>query len=136
MTSYPASTSTLRFTTDRCPACDHTERLPLGPVRYGSNALVADSDASDLVRQLGRIELVECAACGFRWTDPQYSMELVLALYRQNEETHWEASGRDWSDHLERLKPCLQPGASVLDVGCYTGSFLHRLGSGYNRHGI
>lgn len=120
----------------RCPACDHAERKRLGPVRYGVNALVADQDASALVQALGPIELVRCAACGFCWTDPQYAMDAVLALYRQNLDTHWEAEGRDWSDYRSRLNRMLPQAGAALDVGCYTGGFLDQLGNGWERHGI
>jgi SAM-dependent methyltransferase len=121
---------------ERCPACDHAKRNRLGPIRYGANALVADQNASQLAEQIGPIELVKCERCGFRWTDPQYSMDAVIGLYRQNQEAHWEAEGRDWEWHVSQLKPLFSAPRRVLDVGCYTGDFLDRMGQGWDRYGI
>jgi SAM-dependent methyltransferase len=119
-----------------CPACESPRRKRLGPVRYGVNATVADQDASELAARLGRIDLVECGACGFRWTDPQYSMDAVIDLYRQNEEEHWQAEGRSWEGRVDRLGPYLPRSGKALDVGCYTGGFLERLGGEWELHGI
>ncbi len=136
MTFTAPDPTLLRPSPSRCPACDGASRRTLGPVRYGQDALVADQSAADLVARLGRVDLVACDDCGYQWTDPRYSMDAVIALYRQNETTHWEAAGRDWNDHLRRLAPHLPPAGTALDIGCYTGDFLHHLGPAWDRHGV
>ena len=119
-----------------CPVCGDRDRRTFGPIRYGSNALVADQNASDLVKRVGRVDLVGCPSCGLRWTDPRISMGAVLDLYRENREAHWEAEGRNWSDYVTALTPFLGGTGEALDVGCYTGEFLSRLSGEWRTHGI
>jgi 2-polyprenyl-3-methyl-5-hydroxy-6-metoxy-1,4-benzoquinol methylase len=134
--SKPSPPTLLLTTPERCPVCNDSRHRSLGPIRYGVNALVADQDATELAQKLGRVELVKCAACGFGWTDPGYTMDAVHELYRQNQTTHWEGQGRDWSRHHAYLRPYLSEGGKALDIGCYTGDFLAKLGPDWERWGI
>lgn len=83
--------------------------------------------------------LFSCKECHLAFRFPRKSQEELDALYQAGSIAAWsvEPSQRvDWEMAIAWVKDNLPPGSSVLDVGCFDGSFLQRLGSGYRRFGV
>lgn len=81
-----------------------------------------------------------CTRCSlnFRW--PRVPTEVLDQLYIDGEEGHWEdpwEQRKDWilaREQLESSDSNLEK--TILDVGCFDGSFLRFLGCDWRRSGI
>jgi SAM-dependent methyltransferase len=83
--------------------------------------------------------LWRCEECylGFRY--PTLAKAELDSLYRGGEDLTWSAptaDRTDWRIATDWLCDVLPNGASVLDIGCFDGEFLHGLGTRYDRFGI
>lgn len=79
----------------------------------------------------GSAELVRCVRCRTEWVSPQPSDERLAQIYGPDYYEPWALEDPSGPDAMKRrtfeplLEVCaINPGASVLDVGCATGSFL------------
>ena len=110
---------------DHCPLCRSTHHRPFKTCR--------DRTAS------GRsFDLVECASCGFRFTNPRPSSDEIGRYYESEEYTPHQDTSRGLIDTLyrwvrlytlrskRRLVASLvdSPPGRLLDFGCGTGEFL------------
>lgn len=82
--------------------------------------------------------LHRCPSCALWFRHPRLSRAQLNQLYANGSERAWASGGArrpDWSlalDLLHRFKPK----GNVLDVGCFDGELLLRLGAGYQRFGV
>ncbi|MBP6850010.1 MAG: methyltransferase domain-containing protein [Rhodoferax sp.] len=83
-------------------------------------------------------DLYACARCGLQFRHPTLTPSQYADLYRQVETTHWQSSTLrlDESYVLHKLTGLPKEGASVLDVGCFTGTVLNRLPASVQKFGI
>ena len=117
----------------RCPSCDGSDladrgAIPPGP-RFAGRIL-------DEPLPGGR--LYACRTCHLSFRHPQLSKTKLEALYQEAEPGHWAYAPehrRDWAIAARYLETHYGSGA-VLDVGCFDGAFLERLGAGWDRYGI
>lgn len=115
-----------------CPQCAtaarHVGRIP-----------VASHFAGRLLDEpLPPNSLYRCGSCHLVFVHPVPDRDELNDLYRQGAEdtwTHGAVVRADWTLALEWLAG-LEPGARVLDVGCFDGNFLSRLPAGIERFGI
>ncbi len=109
-----------------CPACGSTSTRVVQPHLYGDCALL------------------RCEACGSELLSPQPSDERLTEIYGPDYYEPWAAEEAHVVDSIKRqtfaplIDACrLRPGATVLDLGCATGSFLAEVtGRGARGYGI
>lgn len=86
-------------------------------------------------------DLFHCPSCGITFRYPRLSKNELDALYWRGNGNKWRTtvhSRRDW----EIAKTWIlnnyhfKGNRSILDVGCFDGSFLESFGSGYKLYGI
>jgi len=76
------------------------------------------------------VELVKCLKCGFLYTNPRPTKNILAATYNHNTyyDTWWFRNGasrdRMWSRRLNIVKRCTPEVGKLLDVGTGTGDFL------------
>jgi SAM-dependent methyltransferase len=83
--------------------------------------------------------LRHCPVCRFQFKYPAISQELLLACYAQAGDSHGGYAVDPHSRRFDLLKAMLEQslrGRRVLDIGCYTGDFLHYLGKGWDLNGV
>jgi SAM-dependent methyltransferase len=83
--------------------------------------------------------LFRCRKCHLSFRFPRKTQPELDALYRSGSVAAWlaEPSQRiDWRTALLWAEEKLPASSSVLDVGCFDGSFLQRMGDRYCRFGI
>ena len=113
-------------TLDRCPLCGAASPLPA--------LTVEDHSISH-----ERFQLVDCASCGFRFTNPRPTQQVIGRYYESADYISHSNSRRTLSDRLYQVarrwalarKHALvathRTNGRVLDVGCGTGEFLGHL---------
>jgi SAM-dependent methyltransferase len=79
--------------------------------------------------------LYKCFGCHlfFRW--PRLEPEYVNDLYRSSDEPYPNTNRKDWRLALDYLDNRTN-GKSILDIGCYDGSFLMLLDDTWDRQGV
>lgn len=117
----------------RCRCCDSAAARKLGALpaarRFAGSMLSTPLPGGDLYA---------CAQCGLRFRYPTLTPSQYADLYRRVETTHWQSSKLrlDESYVLNKLAGLPSAGASVLDVGCFTGTVLNRLPASVQKFGI
>lgn len=117
-----------------CPACRSADVKKIGEIP--SSDIFA---GRRLPEPLDGGWLFSCKECHLSFRFPRKTQEELDALYQAGSIVAWtaEPSQRvDWKMATVWVKGNLPPGSSVLDVGCFDGSFLRDLGSGYRRFGV
>ena len=120
-------------TRPRCPSCDGGDLADRGAIPPGPSFAGRVLD-----EPLPGGRLYACRACHLAFRHPQPSRAELAALYQGAAPGHWEYAPerrRDWAAAAAYLKAHYGGGA-VLDVGCFDGAFLERLGAGWDRYGI
>jgi SAM-dependent methyltransferase len=82
--------------------------------------------------------LWQCGACHLRFRWPSADKRTLDRLYAAGAERAWSDSAverKDWRMARTWLRERLPASASVLDLGCFDGGFLHFLGDDYTRFG-
>jgi SAM-dependent methyltransferase len=84
--------------------------------------------------------IYECDNCNIRFTYPTVDPELLTTLYEDSDIDVWKGSSdicsrRGFNERIEAIKKFTQ-GASILDVGCYTGAFLNCFSKDWTKFGI
>ena len=124
------------------------ETLNTCPICAGSNLLPA-LEVVDRSVSRERFQLVDCAACGFRFTNPRPEANELSQYYQSADYiSHTNATGTLRDRVYQRVRRFTlaakyrlvhryEPHGHVLDVGCGTGEFLAFLKSrGYLVHGV
>lgn len=96
-----------------------------------------------------RFQLVDCAGCGFRFTNPRPTPTAIGRFYESTQYISHTNANRTLSDRLyqfvrrralkskHRILAGYHPSGRVLDVGCGTGEFLgHLRSAGYAVQGV
>jgi SAM-dependent methyltransferase len=122
----------------RCPVCESTQCILLGPPARRLPTLVAGVpiDISDLQQKF-----VRCLTCDYAFIEPCIPEARLLDCYHRSSGHHWStddsvASSRFYDRKRAILLKHLNSGKRVLDFGCYDGGFLAYLGEGFDRYGI
>jgi SAM-dependent methyltransferase len=120
-----------------CPLCGADDYN----VRYPATAPAAMPDDSENKHEKGSEyfrctshhlaehgDIVKCNRCGMLYNNPQPHPETLLDIYKEVEDPlYLEESGareRTFERSLEQLHGYIHPPGKLLDVGCYTGSFM------------
>jgi SAM-dependent methyltransferase len=117
----------------RCRCCDATNARKLGALpaarRFAGLSLSTPLPGGDLF---------SCIQCGLQFRHPTLTPSQYADLYRRVQTTHWQSSNLrfDESYVLQKLTSLPKDGASVLDVGCFTGTVLNRLPASVQKFGI
>ena len=112
-----------------CPACGFGRCEDRGKI-----AASLDADFSPKDARIGSGRLYECGQCGLFFRRPVLSQDQYTELYKGLDTHRWMEDGLrpDW-DHLLGLVRKHSPGKRALDVGAFTGGFLSRLGTEWDR---
>jgi SAM-dependent methyltransferase len=119
-----------------CPACTAAEsRLhDRGPLPDFSRFA-----GTDVGRTLPGGRLVECTRCALWFRAPSPADADLARLYAACDAGDWddeEVTDRaDWSRIAATVRDRVPPGAPILDVGCWSGRLLERLGD-YECYGV
>lgn len=118
----------------KCPSCGYNGIRTIGklcPIRHFAG------------RKLDEIidggYLLKCNLCKLHFRYPSKNKVELDSRYKDTREKIWKYSiveRIDWQIAASLLKSYVQQDASILDVGCYDGEFLHGLSQNYNKFGI
>jgi 2-polyprenyl-3-methyl-5-hydroxy-6-metoxy-1,4-benzoquinol methylase len=115
-----------------CPGC-HSDRLD-----SRGNIPATNRFAGHILKEMiSGTELRRCLDCHlqFRWPRPSGEQMATLHSEMAGEWEELDGERNDWNQIIPLLSTIPADGA-ILDVGCFAGSFLERLNSGYRRFGI
>lgn len=118
----------------KCPDCGAGASVKIGPI--GASHMFAGKQLAEIVSGGSLWRCKECYL-GFRY--PTLAKAKLDSLYKNGEDLTWSATSvdrTDWRIATDWLSSVLPEGASVLDIGCFDGGFLDRLGARYARFGI
>lgn len=117
-----------------CRSCGSPDIECVGPLAPG-----VDFAGITLKEPLPGGNLFRCASCSLTFRHPTLSKERLDELYRSGTADAWaydtEERRADWAIVQDWMEKHFG-GGSVLDVGCYDGSFLQRLGDHWSLYGI
>ena len=116
-----------------CPSCASGDLACVGAIAPGFAFAGRLLDAP-----LPGGHLYACRSCHLRFRSPLLPKATLDALYRDAAPGQWQydpEGRRDWTITARYLEERYGGGA-VLDVGCFDGAFLERLGAGWDRFGI
>jgi len=117
-----------------CPSC-----------RSGDLALVGKIPASNIFAGRESLEpldggnLFHCRGCHLSFRFPRKTKEELSVLYSAGSDEAWECEvpiRADWKAARSWIEGTLRAGSSILDVGCFDGSFLQSLSPQYRCFGI
>jgi 2-polyprenyl-3-methyl-5-hydroxy-6-metoxy-1,4-benzoquinol methylase len=129
MTSSSTGNST------RCPVCGSAELRDLGRV-YHSIFEVAGAPV-DIANT--EFHLIGCSSCGFQLKSPPLSEQTLLDCYARATSGHWGEEVNPRERNYDIVAAAIgrhAKGRRILDIGCFTGTFLDYLGSSWERFGV
>lgn len=109
----------------KCPSCSGKALDRQGNLRPREGAFQLENPGS----------LYACRSCDLLFRYPYPPADVLMGLYAKMPTEFWSDECRPDFDLAESVVRSLQCG-SVLDVGCFTGAFLTRLGARYTKYGI
>lgn len=82
--------------------------------------------------------LYRCRTCSLKFRYPIFGRDTYQLLYDNEFFEAWKVDEdrQDQSLVLQHLRNNIANGAKVLDVGCYTGDLLGRLGGQFEKYGV
>lgn len=126
-------------------ALEHLKNCPLCSSEEQAHAL----NVVDFSVTKENFDLVDCLACGFRFTNPRPEANNLDKYYQSEYYISHSNASKSLQDRLYqlarrftmrgkyRLLKGYQPNGKVLDIGCGTGQFLaHLMSRGYSAQGI
>ena len=117
-----------------CPVCQSRDCADVGPILHP----VPTSVAGVPLQLDSEFRLLKCRRCAFQFKDPPIPAEKLLGCYAKAPFTNWpddEPRHRRF-DLMNAMLQRHAPGRTVLDIGCFTGQFLHYLGPVWQRFGL
>lgn len=118
----------------RCPCC--------GCVRLDNIGKIPDAimfSGRELSSPLPGGILLKCLQCNLRFRYPSLDKKTLDDLYRNGSSDNWKwtpASRVDWQIAKRWLSTYHSQNRSILDLGCYDGTFLASLPECWDRYGI
>jgi len=105
-----------------CPVCGGEDHRPL--LEYADFQFYTDADVPKRVA----IRQVQCQRCFAAFMNPVFTARGFAALFAEASASYGSSSGRQ-EEQIAWLgeRGLLAPGATLLDIGCYEGSFLGKL---------
>ena len=115
----------------RCPVCDGERHRPM--LEYDNFQFYTDAEVS----KQATIRQVLCLDCFAAFMNPVFSPEGFAVLFAEAGASYGSTSGRQ-AEQLDWLKEhgLLEPGTTLMDIGCYEGSFIGKLPSGIKGIGV
>lgn len=117
-----------------CPACRSPRLSGRGRVLARGNF----TGSTALPPSLAESFLYKCLRCNLYFQRPVPDQSELDKLYRELEPETWQyefSKRRDWAISQDWIHAHLTAGA-VLDIACWNGEFLERLGKEYSLFGI
>lgn len=111
-----------------CPLCGANDAKTRFPAtrNYSQTSAQHFCCTNSYLAQHG--DIVECQRCGMVYNNPQLDPDRLLAAYRQVVDPRYvqEKQGRKYTFRrsLRQLHRFHQPPGKLLDIGCYTGTFM------------
>jgi len=119
----------------KCRICQG-DATPVFRVKYGKTPLVAGQPV-ELDEQPW---IYRCCDCGFRFTEPLLKPWCLEAAYAASDTMVWKDDPRNaWRRgymHRVGILSGSAPQKVILDVGCYTGEFLHCFPGDWQKIGV
>lgn len=109
-------------------------------VKEGNLSLRCDSFSCTSLDHGQHYRIVRCRKCGLMYSNPRHSFNEIEDAYRKvTDEVYCEASASRIRtfEKLFRRPEIKKAGKTLLDIGCYTGLFMHLAGKrGFHVSGI
>ena len=114
-----------------CPLCGGTEHRPL--LEFADFQFYVDTAVSTRAT----IRQVQCRDCAAAFMNPVFSPEGFAVLFAKAGASYGSSSHRQ-DEQIGWIQDCalLPPGGTLLDVGCFEGSFLDKLPEGVRGIGV
>lgn len=131
--SFVGNSTSPELTTDRpCPVCG----AGAGATVWRLDDFQYFSDSASLPKRVD-LRVAQCGRCFALYLDPCFTSEGFGILFAEAEQSYGATAGR----HVEQIewmgaRGLLEPGAEVLDIGCYDGRFLAELPPSLRRVGL
>ena len=114
-----------------CPLCGGAEHRPL--LEFADFQFYVDTP----VATRATIRQVQCRDCGAAFMNPVFTPEGFAVLFAKAGASYGSSSHRqDEQIGWIRDRALLPPGGTLLDVGCFEGSFLDKLPEGVRGIGV
>ncbi len=125
-----------------CPLCganNYQIRFPATRYSSSGNSFWHFCCTSHYLAQHG--DIVQCRACGMTYNNPQPKAEELFRIYKNIQDPRYvkEKSGREstFTRTLQELHFFCKPPGKLLDIGCYTGTFMEvSAHAGWEAHGV
>jgi hypothetical protein len=114
-----------------CPVCGGEQHRPL--LEYENFQFYTDADVS----KQATIRQVQCLDCFGVFMNPVFTPEGFAVLFAEAGASYGSTSGRQ-TEQIAWLTDhgLLAPGSTLLDIGCYEGSFIGKLPTGIKGVGV
>lgn len=118
----------------KCPNCQSSELINKGKL--------FDSDYFSGIKQNKRLDggqLIECASCRLAFRTPIIQPQDILTLYQNGLDSLYFTEPykrKDWIIARRWIEQFVPENGSLLDIGCFDGSFLNTLLGKYDKYGI
>lgn len=129
----------IEMTYVKCPLCGGDEYTVRYPATTSASAPQAVSSPIDNKKSVEYFrctshhlaehdDIVRCTNCGMIYTNPQPDAGELLNIYKEVEDPLYreETKAREYTfkHTLAQLHTAIRPPGRLLDVGCYTGTFM------------